>query len=549
MDRRALLGTLALVRRREQLSDLGLIVLMSSVPLVGLRPLQNAPFIDDWTYAWSVEHMLRTGELRILDWSVSLNMAQVLWGALFCAPFGFSFTALRLSTWVASLLALIGLYTLLRELGASRRDTLTGVALVYFYPVYFILSFSFMTDIPFVAIVTWFFAALIRAIKRDSARSLAAALLFACLAVAIRPVGVFLSGVLLLAPRLPSTGWRPRFQRLAIVAAPIVVLALLMLTREEFTAHRADLTWIKGSWPWRSAHLWLGLGKFPAWLTMNALVVTEVLGSALWPLALGSLSRENVRAALPGALLVATVLSSELLVREWAPAPLDPEFIWGLWELGATERLVPPGMPLPPPMLLGWALAATPVAAFLLALVLAPLSRRRPTDGPSSLAWGALGYFVLGSALWLASDRYALPLVVLVAALRLGTVEIRRPRLALAGVAMLAIVSGVGTWDHLRYSEALWDAVGWAQRAGIEERELDGGYVVNGWLQYAHPEHAARSPDGDVRVPWINVEETLRFGIVNHVPAGARVLHEVPYRRILAPSGRIYVIDQMPGPP
>lgn len=128
------------------------------------------------------------------------------------------------------MLALVGLYILLRELGASRRDTLTGVALVYFYPVYFILSFSFMTDIPFVAMMTWFFAALIRAIKRDSARSLAAALLFACLAVAIRPVGVFLSGVLLLAPRFPSSGWRPRLERLAIAAAP-VVLALLMLTR------------------------------------------------------------------------------------------------------------------------------------------------------------------------------------------------------------------------------------------------------------------------------------------------------------------------------
>jgi hypothetical protein len=48
-------------------------------------------------------------------------------------------------------------------------------------------------------------------------------------------------------------------------------------------------------------------------------------------------------------------------------------------------------------------------------------------------------------------------------------------------------------------------------------------------------------------VPWINVEETLRYGIVNRAPAGTRVLHEVPYRRILAPSGRIYVIDHMPG--
>ena len=102
---------------------------------------------------------------------------------------------------------------------------------------------------------------------------------------------------------------------------------------------------------------------------------------------------------------------------------------------------------------------------------------------------------------------------MLVVALRLGTVGIRLPRLALAGVATLAIVSGVG----------------------------------NGWLQYAHPEHAARAPDGDVRVPWINVDETLRYRIVNRAPAGARVLHEVAYRRILAPSGRIYIVDQMPG--
>ena len=165
-------------------------------------------------------------------------------------------------------------------------------------------------------------------------RSLAASLLFACLAVAIRLVGVFLSGVLLLAPRLPSTGWGPRLQRLAIAAAPVVVLALLMLTREELTAHRADLTWIEGSWPWRRAHLWLGLEKLPTWLAMNALVVTGVLGSALWPLALGTLSRENVRTALPGGLLVAAVLSGEILVRKWAPARSirHSPGVYGNWE-------------------------------------------------------------------------------------------------------------------------------------------------------------------------------------------------------------------------
>jgi Dolichyl-phosphate-mannose-protein mannosyltransferase len=521
------------------------VILMWAVPLVALRPLQNTPFIDDWTYAWSVERLLQTGTLEVLDWSVSLNPAHVLWGALFCAPFGFSFTALRLSTWVLSLLGLLGFYALLHGLGVSRRDTLLGVALVGFYPVYFVLSFSFMTDVPFVATVIWCFAVLVRAVERDSAPALAAAVLFACLAVAVRPVGVFLSGVLLLAPHPPSSRWGALARRLAVAAPPVVVLLLLTLARPAVTAYRADLTWIEGSYAWRTAYWTLDLAALPAWLAMNFTVVVGTLGTALAPLALGSLGRENARAALPGALLVAGALWAELFLREQVLAPLDPEFTWSLRELGGTETLVPPVTA--PAQPLGWALALTLVASLLLALAVAPLVRRRPPREARSLAWGALGYFVLTAALWMFYDRYLLPLVVIVAALRLGTVGILRPRLALVGVALVATISGVGTWDHLQYSRALWDAVGWARRAGIADRDLDGGYVVNGWLQYAHPEHAARAPDGDVRVPGVNGGEPPRYRIGNDVPPGARVLHVARYRRILAPSGSIYLVDRMPG--
>ena len=519
---------------------------MSAAPLVALRPLQNAPFIDDWAYAWSVEHLLQTGALEMLDWSVSLSVAHVLWGALFCAPFGISFTALRLSTWVLSLLGLLGVYALLRELGASRRDTLLGVALVGFYPVYFILSFSFMTDVPFVAMVIWFFAALVRSVRRDSAGALAAAVLFACLAVAIRPVGVFLAGVLVLAPGLPWVRWGSLVRRVAVAAAPVVVLLLLTLARPALTAFRADLTWIEGSFAWRTAYWTLDPAALPTWLAMNLTVAIGTLGTALVPLALGGLGRENARTALPGGVLVAAALWAELFLREHAPAPLDPEFTWSLRELGGTETLVPPlTAPVQP---LGWALALTLVTSLVAALALTPLVRRRPPCEARSLAWGALGYFVLTAVLWMFYDRYLLPLVVIVAALRLGTVGIPRPRLALVGVALLATISGVGTWDHLRYSHALWDAVGWARRAGIADRELDGGYVVNGWLQYAHPEHAARGPHGDVRVPGVNGGEPPRYRIGNDVPPGGRVLHVAPYRRILAPSGRIYVVDRTPAP-
>src|ERR1041385_8133118 len=76
-------------RWREQLPDLGLVFLMSAVPLVALRPLQNAPFVDDWVYAWSIEHLLRTGDLRFLDSAVGPKHAQGLWCGAPRAPLSF----------------------------------------------------------------------------------------------------------------------------------------------------------------------------------------------------------------------------------------------------------------------------------------------------------------------------------------------------------------------------------------------------------------------------------------------------------------------------
>ena len=136
--------------RSVALDCLGIALGAIAVTLV-VRPFRDTPFVDDWTYAWSVEHLLKTGDLRILDISASINVSQIVWGAIFCLPFGFSFTALRVSTWVLSTGCLVGLYLLLRELGVSRRDALIGTAALATYPVYFVLSFTFMTDVPALA--------------------------------------------------------------------------------------------------------------------------------------------------------------------------------------------------------------------------------------------------------------------------------------------------------------------------------------------------------------------------------------------------------------
>jgi hypothetical protein len=43
-----------------------------------VHSLAEVPIVDDWIYAWSVEHFLHTGELRVLEWSTVYPLAQIL---------------------------------------------------------------------------------------------------------------------------------------------------------------------------------------------------------------------------------------------------------------------------------------------------------------------------------------------------------------------------------------------------------------------------------------------------------------------------------------
>ena len=135
------------------------IILLYFFAAIVLHPFADLPFHDDWTYAWSVEHLLNTGELRVLDWSIHYPVVQILWGALFCLPYGFSFSALRFSTLMLALLGTLALYGTLREFGRTRMESLIAILVLVANPVFFVLTFSFMTDVPFVSLsnIAFFF--------------------------------------------------------------------------------------------------------------------------------------------------------------------------------------------------------------------------------------------------------------------------------------------------------------------------------------------------------------------------------------------------------
>jgi hypothetical protein len=95
-----------------------LIVVGALLVIILLRPFQNLPFIDDWVYAWPVEHFRSTGELRILEFSGAIQSATGLLGAGVHAA-GVLVTALRISTFVLAVVSLWLLHRLIKALGAG----------------------------------------------------------------------------------------------------------------------------------------------------------------------------------------------------------------------------------------------------------------------------------------------------------------------------------------------------------------------------------------------------------------------------------------------
>ncbi len=115
-----------------------------------VNPLGNFPLNDDWRYAYPVMSWLEEGSISMSDDFAPTILLQVIWAYLFSLPFGeFSFTTLRFSVLVLAFMGIGCFYRLVLEITSSAKAALFGAIILMLNPLYFNLSFSFMTDVPF----------------------------------------------------------------------------------------------------------------------------------------------------------------------------------------------------------------------------------------------------------------------------------------------------------------------------------------------------------------------------------------------------------------
>ena len=317
---------------RRDWRSLAALAVFFAVAALASGAYRDVPVIDDWTYAWSVEQLLNHGRFDMLDWSAVFPVGPAIWGAAWSLVFGFSFATLRLSTLVLALVGCGALYLILRELEASPRVALLGALSVAANPVFFLLSSSFMTDVPFVALTLLALLCYVRAHRRDEARLLWWGGLWACLSCLDRQIGVLTPvAALPLLIRRPIPGFS-RAMAAGALAATWVAMGAGVLVLSQWIHPTGEMVKLVDRLSW------LFMVPVATYITYNLFVWSSVAFYALPALiALAAVRRNGQGRAV---LLALAVLAAVMLtVIGEIPVPLRPNNTWTMRELGGARQL------------------------------------------------------------------------------------------------------------------------------------------------------------------------------------------------------------------
>jgi hypothetical protein len=151
------------------------------------------------------------------------------------------------------------------------------------------------------------------------------------------------------------------------------------------------------------------------------------------------------------------------------------------------------------------------------------------------------------NAMWFYYDRYYLVLLpsfiyyCLKLTLKTGFSRV----IALSGATLLAFVSISGTWDALRFNQALAEAFNELRATGVTAAEIDAGYSLAGWILYAHPENLPPGAKAAEDVEWVTTDKELPYAISNTPLPGYETLKEISWKGSLwAVSNRVYVLHK-----
>ena len=446
-------------------------------------------------------------------------ITQVGIGIAYTKVFSFSFEVLRWSTLINALLCTGVMYLLARQLTTERVAAFLA-ALLLFNPLFFSLSFTFMTEVHFVLLLLLSFWYFFRYAERSHYSYLAGATVFSVLATLLRQPGLLvpLSAGVVLVFVLHGNG------RKALALLPVFVTygalkMYLLWSAETFpqlfrvaglreavtTLMRKDIDGLLE--PLGQQALSLGLWLLP----LTILLLPHLYGLyrryALWIAGIGVVLAVVV-ATHPdefpsGNVFYNLGLGPKVLKGHSAHAgPSVSDSLWNAIDYLALVGLVNLGL-----------LTISPVAA----------SYRSIREGkgltPHARWWMLLLFCATYSFVALLApisfDRHVLPLLPAVSILVLPAIDKNKGKLlwgpALICLSAYTVFSLVATHDYLSWNRARARAYTYlTDERGIDYRMIDAGFELNGWRQAGPEMH------GGPRSWWFVTDDAYIISFIPH---------------------------------
>ncbi len=479
------------------------VLLVTWIAMIAIaHPWGDFPVNDDWVYAAAARSVLN-GHFEVYSFSSANVGVLAYWGALFARVLGDSADALRISTLCLGFVGIVALYALMRSIWGDRTIALVAALATIVNPIYFSLACTFMTDVPFVALVVLSMLAVMRGIERDDDRLVVAGLAVALVTTTMRQFAVVVfAGYALAHVVRRGVRWR------TIVVA-LLPLAIGLLLNEAFTRW---LTW-SGRKPYPGGIASL-VPPSIAWGNVKWSLLTSLSGVGLLvvPVALLCMpTSRRMRWRIGAIAVVASVLGIAFVTRGLVVPIGDNVLHWyGVGPLTNGDTLMEnENMPEPSrATTVAWTIvtaltvlaSASVLAAATIAVVRQAVRRRRlgiaagtPADARAVFVFGVALSYVAFLTLIAATgltvfDRYLLPLALVATIVlpglvtRGGSPRVSRPHVVVAAAAL--VVAGtftvVATHDFFAWSRTRWAALQALVASGVSPHRIDGGYEFNG---------------------------------------------------------------------